>query len=62
MPNLLHIYFAAIIAGLSFFAIESPRWLVKVGRHEKAAVNLSKLRNLEVDHWYVQSEILDINA
>ncbi|KAK3675023.1 hypothetical protein LTR78_004956 [Recurvomyces mirabilis] len=61
VPNLLHIYFAVIIAALSFFAIESPRWLVKVGKHEKAATNLSKLRNLPTDHWYVQAELLDIN-
>jgi len=34
---------------------------VKVGKHEQAAANLSKLRNLDVDHWYVQSELIDIN-
>ena len=61
IPNLLHIYFATIIIVLSFGAIESPRWLVKVSKHEQAAQNLSKLRNLPVDHWYVQSELLDIN-
>ena len=61
VPNLLHIYFAAIIIVLSFGAIESPRWLVKVSKHEQAAQNLSKIRNLPVDHWYVQSELLDIN-
>lgn len=61
VPNLLHVYFAFIIASLSFFAVESPRWLIKVGKHEKAAANLSKLRNLPVEHWYVQSEIIDIN-
>ncbi|KAL1590960.1 hypothetical protein WHR41_00390 [Cladosporium halotolerans] len=61
VPNLMHIYFAAIIFFASFLAIESPRWLIKVGKHEKAAANLSKLRNLDVHHWYVQSEIIDIN-
>ncbi|KAK5132040.1 hypothetical protein LTR08_000377 [Meristemomyces frigidus] len=61
VPNLLHIYFAAIIVALSFFAIESPRWLVKVGKHEQAATHLSALRQLPEDHWYVQSELLDIN-
>lgn len=61
VPNLMHIYFAAIIFITSFFAIESPRWLSKVGKHEQAAANLSKLRNLDVDHWYVQSELIDIN-
>lgn len=62
IPNLMHIYFATIICVTSFFAIESPRWLVKVGKHEKAAQNLSKLRKLDADHWYVQSELIDINA
>ncbi|KAK8217176.1 hypothetical protein M8818_001428 [Zalaria obscura] len=61
VPNLMHIYFAAIICILSFFAIESPRWLVKVGKHEKAALNLSKLRKLPEDHPYVQTELIDIN-
>ncbi|KIW07459.1 uncharacterized protein PV09_01429 [Verruconis gallopava] len=61
VPNSLHIMFAGIILFLSFFAIESPRWLIKVGRHEQAARNLSKLRQLPVEHPYVQSEIIDIN-
>lgn len=61
VPNLLHVYFAAIIFTLSFFATESPRWLIKVGQHEKATKNLCKLRNLPAEHWYVQSEIIDIN-
>jgi hypothetical protein len=33
---------------------------VKVNKNEQAAEKLSKLRNLPVDHWYVQSELLDI--
>ena len=57
----MHVMFAGVIFIASFFAIESPRWLVKVGKHEQAAANLSKLRNLDVDHWYVQSELIDIN-
>ncbi|OQO08349.1 hypothetical protein B0A48_06219 [Cryoendolithus antarcticus] len=61
IPNLMHIYFASIICGLSFFAKESPRWLIKVGRHEQAAKSLSNLRNLDQDHWFVLSEIMDIN-
>lgn len=61
IPNLLHIYFAFIIFVTSFLAIESPRWLIKVGKHEKAAANLSKLRHLPDEHYYVQGEILDIN-
>lgn len=58
----MHIMFAGIILFLSCFALESPRWLIKVGNHEKAAINLSKLRNLPIEHPYVQSEIIDING
>ena len=57
----MHIMFAGIILILSSFALESPRWLIKVGKHEKAAINLSKLRKLPIEHPYVQSEIIDIN-
>ncbi|TID22053.1 putative quinate permease protein [Venturia nashicola] len=62
VPNSMHIMFAGLILILSAFALESPRWLIKVGNHEKAAANLSKLRNLPVEHPYVQSEIIDING
>nr|POE90682.1 quinate permease [Quercus suber] len=61
VPNLLHIYFAAIILALSFFAIESPRWLLKVGKHSKAEANLARIRGLHRDHWYVQMELQDVN-
>jgi len=61
VPNSMHLMFAGVIFTLSFFAKESPRWLIKVGRHGEAAQNLSQLRNLPVDHAYVQSEIIDIN-
>lgn len=61
IPNLLHIYFAGIIFFLSLFAAESPRWLVKVGKTDKALRNLSTLRHLNEDHWFVQSELYDIS-
>lgn len=60
VPNMLHIYFAAIIFITSFLAVESPRWLLKVGKAEQAAKNLSTLRHLPEDHWYVQAEIMDV--
>lgn len=57
---MLHIYFASIIGFSSLFAVESPRWLMKVGKYEQATKNLSTLRNLPSDHWYVQAEIIDV--
>lgn len=61
VPNSMHLMFAGLIFTLSFFARESPRWLVKVGRHEEALKNLSLLRQLPSDHPYVTAEIIDIN-
>ncbi|KAF2874247.1 MFS quinate transporter-like protein [Massariosphaeria phaeospora] len=61
VPNSMHLMFAGIIFILSFFSRESPRWLIKVGRHEEALETLSRLRQLPPDHPYVASEIYDIN-
>jgi hypothetical protein len=61
VPNSMHIMFAGLIFILSFFARESPRWLIKVGRHEEALDNLSLLRQVPADHPYITSEIIDIN-
>ncbi|KAF1993720.1 MFS quinate transporter-like protein [Amniculicola lignicola CBS 123094] len=61
VPNSMHLMFAGIIFTLSFFSRESPRWLIKVGRHEEALKIMSDLRQLSPDHPYVQSEIIDIN-
>ncbi|GAB7360404.1 hypothetical protein MBLNU230_g8361t1 [Neophaeotheca triangularis] len=61
IPNLMHIYFAAVILILSLFASESPRWLVKVGKNEKASKNLAKLRQLDEDHWFIHCELAEIN-
>ncbi|KAI4718630.1 MFS quinate transporter [Aureobasidium sp. EXF-10727] len=61
IPNTLHLYFAAIIFTLSFFAIESPRWLVKTKQQAKAVENLCKIRGLDQEHELVQGEIIDIN-
>lgn len=62
IPNTLHLYFAAIIFVLSFFAIESPRWLVKRDKQAEAVNNLCRLRGLSQDHECVQMEIIDINS
>lgn len=53
---------SGLIFVLSFFlCVESPRWLVKVNKADKAAENLSKLRHLSPDHPYILAEISDIN-
>ena len=62
VPNLLPIYFAVIIFALSFAATESPRWLAKVGKPDRAVQNLSKIRHLPEDHWYVQAEFSAIRG
>ncbi|KAH8728213.1 MFS quinate transporter-like protein [Phaeosphaeriaceae sp. PMI808] len=61
VPNSMHLMFAGVIFTLSLFAKESPRWLIKVGRHEEALENLSLLRQLPSNHAYVTAEIVDIN-
>ncbi|PBP18239.1 quinate permease [Diplocarpon rosae] len=59
--TVLHFIFAGIILIMSMFALESPRWLAKVGRDEQAADNMSKLRKLPIDHPYVRAELIDIH-
>ncbi|CAK7894229.1 high-affinity glucose transporter 1 [[Candida] anglica] len=50
-----------ILVGSTIVCVESPRWYMKIGNPEMAAKNLSKIRNLPVDHPYILSEIADIN-
>lgn len=57
----LKLVLAGLIFILSFFCIESPRWLLKVNRADDAINNLSKVRHLPVDHPYIVGEISDIN-
>ena len=61
VPNSMHLMFAGVIFLLSFLSKESPRWLIKAGRHEEATQVLSQLRQLPAHHPYVASEIIDIN-
>lgn len=44
------------------FMIESPRWLITKNRMEKAKKNLAWVRNLSMDHPYLQREMADISA
>ena len=51
----------AIVIGASFFAYESPRWLMLVGRKEEAVETLAALRGLPAEHPRVVGEIADID-
>ncbi|KAJ5581324.1 Major facilitator superfamily domain general substrate transporter [Penicillium hetheringtonii] len=62
VPTSIHIIFAGLIFILSFFQYESPRYLVKQGKHEKAIHNLSRIRGLDPEHEYVVREITAIQA
>ena len=55
------IYAGGIFIASILFAIESPRWYIKVGQNDKAIEALSKIRKLPPDHPYIVSEISDIN-
>ncbi|KAI0173194.1 putative MFS quinate transporter [Hypoxylon sp. FL1284] len=62
VPTSLHIIFAGIILILTFFQYESPRFLVKQGKYEKALDNMAHIRHLPADHPYVVSEVNAIRA
>lgn len=60
VPTSIHIMFAGIILILSFFNLESPRFLIKKGNVDHAIRNLSHVRGLPADHEAVVNEIRDI--
>jgi hypothetical protein len=60
VPTSLHIIFAGLIFCLSFLQYESPRFLIKKGKHEQAIRNLARVRHLPEDHEYVVREITAI--
>ncbi|KAK2006335.1 general substrate transporter [Colletotrichum eremochloae] len=62
VPTSLHIMFAGVIFILTFFQYESPRFLIKQGKVEKATEAMAHLRNLPVDHEYITREIYNIQA
>lgn len=62
IPTSLKIIFAGGILIMTFlFCVESPRWLMKVGKEDKAAEALCKLRKLPASHPLIVGEINDIN-
>ncbi|PHH60717.1 hypothetical protein CDD81_1335 [Ophiocordyceps australis] len=62
VPTSLHIIMAGIIFLLSFAQYESPRFLVKCGKVDRAAQVLSKLRQLPMDGDYVREELASIQV
>lgn len=50
-----------IVVGLLFLP-ETPRFLIKQSKHEKAAQSLSKLRRLDPDHPAIIEELAEIRA
>lgn len=53
---------AALLALGTFFICESPFHLFRKGREEQALKNLTYLRQLDVDHSYIQEEIIMARA
>lgn len=49
--------FAGVIFLLSFFQLESPRFLIKKGKVEEATKTMAVLRNMSMDSDYVVREI-----
>lgn len=63
LPTSVHLMFASIIFVLSFlFTYESPRYLVSVGKRDRALLNLCQIRNLPHNHEYVEREMTDIEV
>ncbi|KAG6361684.1 hypothetical protein INS49_009912 [Diaporthe citri] len=60
VPTSVHIIFAGLSFFLTFLQYESPRFLIKQGKGDKALQNMSRLRHLPPDHPYVAEEIAAI--
>ncbi|KAG9249454.1 MFS quinate transporter [Emericellopsis atlantica] len=58
VPTSLHIMFSGVLCSLTFFQVESPRYLIKQGKREAAAQVMARLRQQPVDSDYI---ILSIN-
>jgi MFS transporter, SP family, sugar:H+ symporter len=55
--------FKAIILVVGMLILpETPRFLIKKGRHDKAAQSLSRLRRLPADHPTLREELAEIEA
>ncbi|KAI1339141.1 general substrate transporter [Xylariaceae sp. FL0016] len=59
-PQTAHLGFASLFILLSFTIKESPRYLVMRGKHDEAVKALTTLRQLPVDHPFLQAELIGI--
>lgn len=62
IPFAVQLIPAGLLVICMSFMIESPRWLVRNGKYDKALKNLSWVRNLPEDHEYVQLEYAEMRA
>lgn len=62
IPIAVQFAFAIVLGGGMLFLPETPRFLVKRVRHDKAARSLSRLRRLGVDHPAIVQELNEIEA
>ncbi|PBK72410.1 MFS monosaccharide transporter [Armillaria solidipes] len=62
IPTAVQFIWAFVLASGMLFLPESPRWLIKKGRDDQAAVSLSRLTGLPADHPDLEADIIEIRA
>ncbi|KAI4941159.1 hypothetical protein J4E91_010950 [Alternaria rosae] len=62
IPIAVQFLWSIILVGGLFFLPETPRYLIKMDRYEKAADSLGKLRRLPVDHPAIVEELNEVQA
>ena len=62
IPVAVQFAWAIILVGGMLILPETPRFLIKQGKHDKAAKALSRLRRLEADHPALVEELAEIEA
>jgi hypothetical protein len=62
IPIAVQFAYAIILGSGMLFLPETPRYLVKRTRHDKAARSLGRLRRLNVDHPAIVQELNEIEA
>lgn len=62
IPIAVQFAWALILIGGMLVLPETPRYLIRSGRPERAAASLSRLRRLQPDHPAIQDELAEIQA